>query len=153
MPQSSPSKVLTDTAVRFLSFRPRFKAEVENKLLLKAKEINADPTLINQIIESLEKSGYINDDDLIESYIRHRLVERGRGPFWLKKRLHLLGLSRSFIECAIQKHASETLQTKVVREILRKKYGLKKFDVSTKSKAIRFLLSRGFSLEIIRQAV
>ncbi|MBI1871867.1 RecX family transcriptional regulator [Candidatus Collierbacteria bacterium] len=152
MPPSSPSKILTNTAVRFLSLRPRFKAEVESKLLIKAKEINADPTLINQIIKSLIKSGFINDKELLKSYIHHRLIERGKGPFWIRMRLVRLGLNKQEIENAIKKHAPRKLQVRVLRQIVQKNQ-LKKSDLMAKARLMRRLLSRGFGIDLVRQAV
>lgn len=149
MPQSSPSEILTITALRFLSFRPRFKAEVENKLLLKAKEINADPTLINQIIADLEKSKFINDQQLLESYIRHHLTVKKKGPLWIKMHLSRFGLDKLTVSSALRQHAPDTLQMEIIAKIISKLTHGKKSDLSIKAKVFRHLAARGFTPNLI----
>lgn len=146
------SNLLTNTAIRFLSFRPRFKTEVKNKLLIKAKEINANPTLINQIIKSLTKSGFINDKELFKSYIHHHLIEKGKGPRWIRMRLFKLGLNKQEIENAIKEYAPRETQVKVIRQIVQKNQ-LKKSDLVAKARLMRHLLGRGFGIDLICQAV
>ena len=146
--------VLESTAIRYLSYRPRFKAEIFTRLGQKAKELNLkDPfTLINQIVESLEKSGFLNDQKMLESYIRLRLQEKVKGPYWIKPRLLHLGLSKSSIEAALKEYANRETQLEVIRKYLSKKSRNRALDLKEKAKLFRSLIARGFSAELISQA-
>ena len=149
---SNPKAALTATAIRFLAYRPRFKAEVITRLAKKAKELGlADPlTLINQIIASLEKSGFIDDDKLLESYIHSRLVEKKKGPYWIRQRLLRFGLSRPEIDAALAKFADKSTQLTVLRNYIQKHPTTA--DPKTKAKLFRALISRGFSASLVAEA-
>ncbi len=149
MPSSLPSKAtLQQAAIRFLSYRPRFRAEVENHLLKKGGE----STLINQIIARLEDSKFINDEKLLEGYIRHRLQERGKGPLWIKTNLLHLGLDRTAIDRALKEHAPAELQLAIIKKIISKISQDGHPDLKTKARIYRLLASRGFSFDQIKKA-
>ncbi|MEK7525162.1 MAG: RecX family transcriptional regulator [Patescibacteria group bacterium] len=151
-PQSSnPKAVLESTAIHFLSYRPRFTAEVINRLVKKAKELGlADsPTLINQIIASLEKSGFLDDKKLLESYIRSRLVEKKKGPYWIRQHLVRFGLSKFEIDAALAKFADKPSQLAVIRNYLEQYLTI---DLKTKAGVFRRLVGRGFSASLVAEA-
>lgn len=145
---------LQNTAIRYLSFRPRFKTEIIGRLAKKAEELNiTDPfTLINQIIAFLEKSRFLDDDKLLASFIRSRLLEKRKGPFWIRQKLLRLGLPKYIIDTALKQHAPEGLQIKVITQIIAKKTPLGKLDLRAKAKLYRSLLSRGFPRSLIMAA-
>ncbi len=153
MPQS-PQNNLRETAIRYLSFRPRFKAEVINHLAKKALErkIKNPSTLINQIVISLEKSGFLNDEKLLESYIRTRLRDKLKGPYWLKPRLLHFGLNRSQVESALKVHAGRDIQLEVIHLFLTKKTHGNAPDLKTKAKLFRALTARGFGADLVSAA-
>ncbi len=144
--------VLESTAIRFLSFRPRFRAEVINRLAAKAIEIGlTDPlTLIDQIVESLAKSGFLDDEKLLESYIRNRLVEKKKGPLWIRQHLLHLDLSKLQIDAALAKYAPKSTQLKILRDYLQKH--LTSGDPKLKAKLFRRLLGRGFTASLVSLA-
>ncbi|OGD71799.1 hypothetical protein A3A84_01825 [Candidatus Collierbacteria bacterium RIFCSPLOWO2_01_FULL_50_23] len=147
-------EALESTAIRYLSYRPRFKSEVINHLGKKAKEISiGDPfTLINQIVISLENSGFINDPKLLESYIHSRLWEKVKGPYWIKARLLHLGLVKSEIENALRQFAGRSDQLEVLAKYLNRKSYVGFVDLKTKAKIFRRLIGRGFSADLVAEA-
>lgn len=150
---SNPSAALESTAIRFLSARPRFKAEVINRLAAKAEELKlADPfSLIDQIVASLEKSGFLDDEKLLEGYVRNRLVEKKKGPYWIRQRLVHLGLSKFEIDNALKKFADKPTQLTVLRDYLAiHPVGS---DPKTKARLFRRLLGRGFAASIITESL
>lgn len=159
MPKPSPSNLtsgeqkaaLESTAIRYLSYRPRFKAEVINRLARKAKDLGLTEsfTLINQIVDSLEKSGFLDDRKNLESYIRVRLQEKFKGPYWIKPHLLHLGLSKFDVENALREYASRPVQLEVLRRFLDRKGHGKTLDLKEKAKFFRSLLSRGFGRDLI----
>lgn len=152
--QTDPKVILESTAVRFLSYRPRFKAEVINRLGKKAVEIGlTDPiTLINQIIASLEIAGFIDDEKNLANYIRNRLETKMKGPYWIKSALLHLGLPRNTIDMALAKNAPRELQTTIMRRLIEKKIKSTDIDLKTKAKLYRSLISRGFSASLVAEA-
>lgn len=152
MPQ--PKTILENTAVRYLSFRPRFRAEVYTRLTHKAEELNLKDsfTLINQIVESLEKSGFLNDEKLLESYIHSHLIGKTKGPYWIRPHLLHFGLSKSQIDEALKIHAGRELQIETIGKFLAKRCPRSKPDLKTKARLFRALSARGFSGELITEA-
>lgn len=152
--QSSPNNpkvTLEAVAIRYLSFRPRFSTEVENKLAQKAIELGiTDPiAIIDEIMTSLKNSKFINDEDLLERYIRGRLFEKVKGPYWIRQKLSRYGLSKVVIDAALAKHASKEAQLTALSAYLAKK------PVPTpeqRQKLIRRLMSRGFPYELVARS-
>ena len=151
---SNPKAALTATAIRFLALRSRFKAEVITRLAKKAKELGlADPlTLINQIIASLERAGFIDDAKNLAGYIRYRLETKMKGPYWIKSSLLRLGLAKSDIERSLAENAGRELQKNIIRLFIEKKVGGKDVDMKTKARLYRALISRGFSVSLVAEA-
>lgn len=145
---SNPRVVLESTAIRFLSFRPRFRSEVVNKLAQKAAEIGlSDPlTLIDQITNSLENSKFIDDNALLERYIHANLVDRKRGPAWIRTRLLRFGLRRPVIEAALKQFAPRQAQIAAITSVIVRSGNL---DQAGRARLYRRLLGRGFSHELI----
>ncbi len=150
-----PKTILENTAIHYLSYRPRFKAEVYTRLGRKAKELNLKDsfTLINQIVESLEKSGFLNDEKLLESYIHSHLIGKTKGPYWLRPRLLHFGLNKGQIDEALKIHASREIQVEVIGKFLIKKCHGTNPDLKTKARLYRALSTRGFSGQLITEAL
>ena len=153
-PPSNPKAVLMATAIRFLALRSRFKAEVIARLAKKAKELGlADPlTLINQIIASLERAGFIDDAKNLAGYIRYRLETKMKGPYWIKSSLLRLGLAKTDIERSLAENAGRESQKAVIGRFIDKKLRGKSPDLKTKAKLFRALVSRGFSSSLVAEA-
>ena len=146
--------ILENTAIRYLSFRPRFKAEVVNRLATKAIELQIkDPiALIDQITQSLEKSGFLNDSQLLESFIRNKLQNKFKGPYWIRPRLAHFGLLKSEIDVAMKKFATKEIQLEVLKTFIAKKLKAKSLDLPLKMRLYRLLAGRGFGQDVIGQA-
>lgn len=149
-----PKAILENTAIRYLSFRPRFKAEVYTRLSRRAEELNLKDsfTLINQIVESLEKSGFLNDEKLLESYIHSHLIGKTKGPYWIRPHLLHFGLNKSEIDEALKTHAGREIQVEVLGKFLAKRCSGSKPDLKTKARLFRALSARGFSGQLITAA-
>ena len=74
---------LLDSALKILSLRPHSKQEVIKFLRKKTK----DDTLINQIIEKLEKAKLINDEEFGKWLIESRSRSKPRGVRLLKQEI------------------------------------------------------------------
>ncbi len=130
-------------ALRLLARREHSRLELKRKLL--SKQFPLD--LIDTTLNSFSEKGWQDDKRFAEMYVRAR-IERGDGLLKLQMRLRECGVSDELI--------TETLQTDDTfwQEQIQRKWG-KKCDFSTtdfakRAKDMRFLQSRGFTLEQIR---
>lgn len=151
---SELKSILENTAIRYLSYRPRFKQEVINRLAKKLVELSISDQLdlIDQIVSSLEKSGFVDDERLLESYIRRHLTGKLRGPYWIRPRLLHFGLNKEQVTTALKKYATKDIQIESIRKFwLKKRFNLNG-DQKQKAKFFRALTARGFSLDLILSA-
>ena len=124
---------LIDSALKFLSFRPRSRAEVERFLKTKT----SDTTSINQTISKLEKSNLINDEDFAKWLIESRPRSRPRGVRLLSQELKQKGIN---VDVKID-------EPELAQKALAKKHP------KSREQAIRFLQYRGFSWDTIAKVV
>lgn len=127
---------LLDSALKFLSYRPRSKKEVE--IFLRKK--TSDASLIDQTISKLENLKLINDEEFAKWLIESRSRSRPRGKRLLIQELKQKGLEfrnsdLEFDEASLAKKALEKKKPK------------------TRDQAIRFLQYRGFGWDAIARVV
>ncbi len=130
-------QALLDQSLKFLSYRPRSKKEVETFLRKKTK----DDTLINQTITKLEKANLINDEEFAKWYIESRSRTRPRGHRLLAQELKQKGIKLDAERYTLD--AESGLAEKA----------LEKKQILSREQAIRFLQYRGFSWDAIEKVV
>ncbi|MBP9742164.1 MAG: regulatory protein RecX [Burkholderiales bacterium] len=130
-------------AFSYLSRREYGQIELFNKL----KQYSADEGMISQVLQELVDKGYLSDLRYIKGYLARKSNKYGL----LKLKYDLL-----------QKVSDVELINEVVKEanldevaqatqILIKKFGLIAKTSDDKFKQTKFLTSRGFSFDIVRQ--
>lgn len=82
-----------DRSVRFLSYRPRSRTEVER--YLRGKAIQAD--VISDVIARLERAGYIDDEAFARFWLENRERFKPRGQSALRYELRQKGVSDEII--------------------------------------------------------
>lgn len=140
-------KKLTTIAIRFISTRPRLSNEVIKRL----QKISCNTTLINQIIENLKKSGYINDSQFISDYILYHSETKLQGPFLIRNKLSRLGASNTDIDNSIKSLLNNDKLISLANQLVAKKTKSKPLTIIEKNRIYRFLAGRGFPPTIIRQ--
>ena len=128
---------LSDSALKFLSYRPRSRKEITDFLRKKT----SDTTLIDQTISKLENLKLINDEEFAKWLIESRSRSRPRGFRLLKQELSQKGIQLD------ASHYSLDAEFELAGEALEKK------KPKTRDQAIRFLQYRGFSWDAIVQAL
>ena len=124
---------LLDSSLKFLSYRPRSKKEVQNFLRQKTK----DDTLINQTIAKLENLKLINDAEFAKWLVESRSRSRPRGNRLLQQELRQKGID---VEISVD-------------EVELAKTALEKKNPKSRDQAIRFLQYRRFSWDTIAKVV
>lgn len=139
-------------AVRLINLRPRFSAEIECKLQNRASQQKwgDQTTLINQIIKLLTRDGFLNDASNLESYLKHQLKDKVKGPRYLRAKLIRLGLPKKQIDQAFTLHLPVSLQLKTLTTYLEKK--LTSHQPKVKARLFRRLLGRGFAPTLVLAA-
>lgn len=130
---------LEESALRILSFREHSERELFNKLRQRGFEVEK----ILKLLERLKKTGVLDDRRFAVSYARWR-----RKKLYGNRRIYteLLnkGVDRELIEEAIEIISHEMGEEVAARELAKKKG-------TSGEKLFRFLLQRGFSVEIARE--
>lgn len=148
-PPGKPEKKINplEKAMRLLSVRSYSERELMKKLRL-AKIPAREAT---EAVAECRRRGYLNDELLAEDYA-HALVNRGSGSRLVKLQLRKRGLPAEYVETALEKTAG--LEPGAARRALEYKLRLLSRETDPRKKrekAFRFLVSRGFSLDVIRE--
>lgn len=86
-----------DSAIRFLSYRPRSAREVELRLRKKGHP----PEEIAAVMDRLQKRGYVNDEEFARFWVGNRMSFNPRGPRLLKSELRQKGVAPQVIDAVL----------------------------------------------------
>lgn len=146
-----------NSALRFLSFRPRSEKEIRDKLIGK----KAPQEIIERVITSLKDHKFLNDEDFARWFIEQRLRFRPKGLRIIKLELKQKGIDSEIIESAISNLStddeggvpSNDLESakKLVEKKISKYIGLEKQVIYQKLGA--FLARRGFNWDTIKKSI
>lgn len=144
-------KVLTrakNIAYRFLTYRPRSKAEIEAKLLDK----EFDDIIITQVLFELGRLGYVNDRQFARQWTESRIRLRGFGRRRIELELRAKGVDREIIGEVFAGVFDDGTELETAKQAAEKKYPvMKALDPETRRRRLAgFLERKGFSFDIIR---
>ena len=132
-------------ALRFLSMREHSRIELERKL---SPYVQEGDNLI-AILDFLENAKYLSDERFSESLVNRRQSRFGNQKILSELQTH--GLSKENIE-QLKENLIETEVDRAI-EILHRKYLNAPENHLEKSKQMKFLMQRGFSMSSITQAI
>lgn len=138
-------------AYSFLSYRQRSKKELSQKL--REKKITAP--VIDKIISLLEDQKYIDDKAYAKFFIDIKLSSKPMGKRLLQNKLSEKGIDKETTEMILTENYTEDKEIESARILLRK-YSSKikgKDEHIKKQKCYRYLISRGFSFDIVNIVV
>ncbi len=127
--------------MRYLARREHSRAELHSKLLPHVQE-GED---LDAVLDELEKRNWLSD-----ARATTMLVDSKRSRFGSQRIAHELrqkGIAEDLIADAMPQLKETELDA--VREVWQRKFGIQPQDSKEKAKQIRFLQSRGFSMEVI----
>ena len=135
--------LIRDHAIRLLSRREHSRFELKQKLLQKRfpeKEIE-------KTLDQLTQENLQSDDRFAHSYVRYR-TQAGFGPLRLIAELHERGIVNHMIACLVDMHSDQW--EKQLQVVAKKKFSdIPAKNLKEKNKQFRFLISRGFSADMI----
>ncbi|MGZ8193780.1 MAG: regulatory protein RecX [Methylosarcina sp.] len=137
------AKDIRETCLRLLARREHSRKELLDKLVIKG--FNKDEVLA--VIDELALQGWQNDLRYAESYARYR-IQKGYGPIRIAYELRQNGIDAVNLEDIVQKAAGSWMD--LLEQVYIKKYKHDTpMDRNEWAKRSRFLLHRGFSIEMI----
>ena len=117
------------------------------ELTRKLRQRGAPEELIEQALDRLTEEGLLNEARYLESFIRYR-SRSGYGPSRIREELGQRGLQRSDIEMALRE-SDVDWQAQLIDVWERKFAGVKPTDPRSRAQQTRFLVYRGFSMEMV----
>lgn len=140
-----------NAAYRFLTYRPRSRAEIEAKL--HDKEFNE--AIIEAVLAHLARLGYVNDLQFAREWTRSRIRLRGFGRRRIGQELKNKGIGRELIREVFDEVFNEETEIETAKRVAEKKLNtMKSLDrVIRRRRLAGFLERKGFSFEIIRDVL
>lgn len=136
---------LKGRALRLLSQREHSRAELERKLA-PHEEV---PGELTKALDELQARDFINDGRAVDSIVHRRSGKLGAAR--VKQELAAKGLSGEAVAQALA-DLRETESSRA-QEVWRKKFGQAPQDPQERARQMRFLITRGFSAEVVRRIV
>ncbi|MBT3864868.1 regulatory protein RecX [Candidatus Peregrinibacteria bacterium] len=151
-PKDPPYEELMRKALTLLSRRRYTVLKLKKKLVEYSKEEH--PAEIQRVLARLKELRYLDDTEYAKDYISSRVELRPRGKFLIKRELRNRGLHPDLAERVAEETYPED-EIEVAKRALQSKmkHLQKETPQKQREKAIRFLASRGFSIDTIYKAI
>lgn len=142
---AQPPISLKGRALRCLSGREHSRAELARKLARHEEE----PGQIERLLNDLQAKGFISEARVAASVVYRRGARLGDRR--IRQELQAKGLDADTVAQALE----PLLGTEPARahEIWQRKFGAPATDAAGRARQMRFLLMRGFSMEVVRHTV
>lgn len=143
-----------NSALKFLSYRPRSEKEVRDRLRIKIKDLRIKDTgqLIDDVIEKLKKQRFINDEEFARLFVENRLRFKPRSSRLIQIELKQKGIDPETINNLQLTIDSDLEQAKKLAEKrIERLKGLDKQKIY--EKLGRYLASKGFGWDIIKSSI
>jgi len=136
---------LKGRALRLLSQREHSRNELERKLAAH-EEV---PGELAKALDELQARDFINDGRAVESVVHRRSGKLGAAR--IRQELAAKGLAGEAVAEAMV--LLKDTERSRAQEVWRKKFGQPPADPTERAKQMRFLITRGFNAEVVRQVV
>ncbi len=134
-------------ALRYLAQREYSRRELEQKLSIHAR--SSAPEALSSVLDKLEQNGFLSAERVVEQIIRTR-----RSRFGSQRIVHELkekGIDEHLIHSVLPSLKETELEAAF--KIWQKKFGELPGTREERGKQMRFMMSRGFSMEVIQRVL
>ena len=140
-----------NTAYRLLTYRPRSRKELEQKL----RDREYSPAVIASVLEHCVRLGYLNDRTFAEQWARSRIMLRMFGRRRIEQELRYKGIDREIVREVLAEAFGEGQEIETAKLAAKKKnQAMKSVDRETGRRRLAgFLERKGFSSEVIRMVL
>lgn len=136
---------LKGRALKLLARREHSRKELERKLAGHEDE----PGQLHKALDELQARGFIDEQRVVESVLNRRAPRLGAGR--IRQELQAKGLDAERIAAAMAALRGTELER--AREVWRRKFSALPVDALERARQARFLASRGFGGETIREVL
>lgn len=136
---------LRERALRLLARREHSRAELARKL----EVAGFSSSEIGPLLDEFEEKNWLSDRRFAESYVADHRAKAGSVK--LAYELRQRGVSEAVVDAVLAAQRDSELER--AREVRQKKFGSAPIAAAEKTKQIRFLQGRGFTLDTIRQVL
>jgi len=136
---------LKGRALRLLSRREHSRDELERKL----QPYEEEPGTLALALDELQAKGYISEQRVAESVLNRRAGRLGAAR--IRQELQDKGLARDLIEQTVGSLKDSELTR--AQEVWRRKFAAPPASPQERARQTRFLLTRGFSAEVVRRVL
>ena len=136
---------------RILARRIYTGKEIRDKLI----ERGYIDTVIQEVIATMERYGYVNDEVYAEEWIQSRMKSKPKGKIALRQELARKGIDKSIIENALGQAFDGSSESDMALELAQRKISSYSRDepAVARRKLQGFLLRRGFGYEAVKDAI
>jgi regulatory protein len=147
---TDPLQKARNYAFLLLKFRLRSEEEIRKRLEKK----KFDTRVIESTLSFLKDKGFIDDNYFAKAWVESR-IKKPLGIRRLKQELRIKGIDKEIIESRINEIRKDYPEEEIVKQIAKKRLSKIKGIESQKAKkrVYAYLLRRGFSPDIILEAV
>ena len=140
-----------DTAYRFLSYRPRSRAEIETRL----RDKEFEEAIVAAVLVDLARLGYVNDEQFARAWARGRIRLRGFGRRRIDQELKAKGVAAEIIREALADVFGETSETETALQVAEKKLRtMQHLEPEARKRRLAGLLERkGYAFDVIREVL
>ena len=132
-------------AVSLLAQREYSRQALSDKL----RAAQVSPEEVDQALKQLEAKGLVDDARVVETLVNRRAGKLGASR--LRQELQAKGVSPELVAQTMADLKSTELARALA--VWQKKFGQVATDAATRNRQARFLATRGFSAEVVRQVV
>jgi regulatory protein len=143
--EESTTGKLFDRLLNLFSYRMRSEWEVRD--YLRRKQVDESQT--TQLIERMQKLGYINDEVFARSWVENRRFGKPTSQRKLRAELQAKRIDRGIVDKILNEDASQTDEMDVLRQLVAKKRARYPDDV----KFMQYLARQGFGYDDIKRAI
>ncbi len=136
---------LKGRALRLLGMREHSRAELERKLASHEQE----PGELQRVLDDLQARDFISDERAAESVLHRRSARLGAGR--IRQELQAKGIAAELVAASLASLKATELERAC--EVWRKKFGEPPQDAAQRARQARFLISRGFSGEVVARVL
>lgn len=131
--------------LKYILYQKRTEQEVRKKFSNDIEE-----QLLNDIIDYLKETKYINDRDYIKSAINNYIILKNLSIKEIQFKILAKGINRAELEDYISENIDELqeYEVKSARTIINKKSGLKEID-----EIKQYLMRKGYNIDNIKKAI
>lgn len=138
-------------AIRFLNYKQRTEKEVYRKL----KSHKLSDESINKIMLFLKEFKFVNDENYAKLFVESKKLLKPEGRRTVRIKLAQKGIDKELSEKSVSENYSEEeelIKAKELYDKYRKKVRGKN-EADKKQKCYRFLLSKGFTYDLINRVL